>query len=603
MGAGAAALGLEGEVEAEAFGALIGGRDPSSGEVLRSASGRDRVCSLDLTFSAPKSVSVLFAIGDEQTSRSLVEAHEEAVGAALGYLEREACRVRRGHAGRIELAGGRVRGGCVSPSHESGGSAAACIRTWWRPIWPAVRMGGGRRCMAIRSSSTPRRRARCIRRSLRAGVSERLPWAQWGEVRKGMAELEGVPAGVLAHFSRRRAEIVAWLEAEQRSGRQSAEKAALATREPKADPVALAPWRERVRAEAAEHGFGRDELAALTRAVERFPARPVDLEQVGAFLAGPAGLTAQRNTFDDRHVVAGARRGPPDGARVADVEEASRAFLRRDDVVALATASGMTVDTPRRSLLACERRIVIRMRRQGNGRARRGRTRPRRPGLGGLPTRLSDEQVSGRARDRGQSQTRSRWSRRWRARARPPSRARWQRSMSGGVPRDRGGADRPGGTRAVKPRRHAREHAASPGRGLGSQRGIRIGPAVLLIDEAGMAPTRVSAERARRRSSQGIKVVALGDSGQLSSVEAGGWLGALSQTAGRARAPRGGPATRSGRAGRAGRAACAATDGGSHSSERRGGVGGARRRPAGGPGGGHGRLAGRRGGWESSRRS
>jgi len=58
MGAGAAALGLEGEVEAEAFGALIGGRDPGSGEVLRSVSGRDRVCSLDLTFSAPKSVPV-----------------------------------------------------------------------------------------------------------------------------------------------------------------------------------------------------------------------------------------------------------------------------------------------------------------------------------------------------------------------------------------------------------------------------------------------------------------------------------------------------------------------------------------------------------------
>jgi conjugative relaxase-like TrwC/TraI family protein len=103
MGAGAAALGLQGEVEAEAFGALIAGRDPSSGEVLRPTSGRDRVCSLDLTFSAPKSVSVLFAIGDEEISRALVEAHEEAVGAAVGYLEREACRVRRGHAGRIEL--------------------------------------------------------------------------------------------------------------------------------------------------------------------------------------------------------------------------------------------------------------------------------------------------------------------------------------------------------------------------------------------------------------------------------------------------------------------------------------------------------------------
>src|SRR3954453_6909460 len=67
MGAGAATLGLDGEVDAEAFGALIAGRDPKSGEVLRSASARDRVCSLDLTFSAPKSVSVLFAIGDAET--------------------------------------------------------------------------------------------------------------------------------------------------------------------------------------------------------------------------------------------------------------------------------------------------------------------------------------------------------------------------------------------------------------------------------------------------------------------------------------------------------------------------------------------------------
>ena len=104
MGAGARALGLGGEVDADAFGALIAGTDPTSGEALRVGSGRDRVCALDLTFSAPKSVSVLFAIGDGETSRALVDAHEEAVGAAVGYLEREACRVRRGRGGRIELA-------------------------------------------------------------------------------------------------------------------------------------------------------------------------------------------------------------------------------------------------------------------------------------------------------------------------------------------------------------------------------------------------------------------------------------------------------------------------------------------------------------------
>ena len=50
------------------------------------------MAAFDLTFSAPKSVSVLFAIGEPALARALVEAHEPAVDAALGYLEREACR-------------------------------------------------------------------------------------------------------------------------------------------------------------------------------------------------------------------------------------------------------------------------------------------------------------------------------------------------------------------------------------------------------------------------------------------------------------------------------------------------------------------------------
>jgi hypothetical protein len=125
MGAGAAELGLDGEVDAEAFGALIAGRDPNGGEVLRGGSGRDRVCALDLTFSAPKRVSVLFAIGDVQTSRALVEAHEEAVGAAVGYLEREACRVRRGRGGRIELPADGLVAAALSASDEPGRPAAA----------------------------------------------------------------------------------------------------------------------------------------------------------------------------------------------------------------------------------------------------------------------------------------------------------------------------------------------------------------------------------------------------------------------------------------------------------------------------------------------
>jgi ATP-dependent exoDNAse (exonuclease V) alpha subunit len=52
---------------------------------------------------------------------------------------------------------------------------------------------------------------------------------------------------------------------------------------------------------------------------------------------------------------------------------------------------------------------------------------------------------------------------------------------------------------------------------------------VLVLDEAGMAPTRLTAELFARAERAGVKVIAVGDSGQLGSVEAGGWLAALSR--------------------------------------------------------------------------
>ena len=52
---------------------------------------------------------------------------------------------------------------------------------------------------------------------------------------------------------------------------------------------------------------------------------------------------------------------------------------------------------------------------------------------------------------------------------------------------------------------------------------------VLVIDEAGMAPTRITAQLLRHAERAGVKVIAVGDPGQLGSVEAGGWLAALSR--------------------------------------------------------------------------
>jgi conjugative relaxase-like TrwC/TraI family protein len=66
VGSGTDALGLERGVSAEQFGALIAGCDPRNPSAPLRASKQDpKVAAFDLTFSAPKSLSVLFAVASE----------------------------------------------------------------------------------------------------------------------------------------------------------------------------------------------------------------------------------------------------------------------------------------------------------------------------------------------------------------------------------------------------------------------------------------------------------------------------------------------------------------------------------------------------------
>jgi conjugative relaxase-like TrwC/TraI family protein len=103
-------LGLEaGEaVRAEQLVALMEGRHPVSGEWIRQA-GADgrRAGGIDLTFSAPKSVSAVWALGSEQQRAGVELAHGRAVSRALEHLRGEVAVVREG-------AGGRV----LSPAHD-----------------------------------------------------------------------------------------------------------------------------------------------------------------------------------------------------------------------------------------------------------------------------------------------------------------------------------------------------------------------------------------------------------------------------------------------------------------------------------------------------
>ena len=76
-GVGAAdRLGLQGEVDSDAFLAVMAGHDPATGRDLGRRFGEGSVRGYDATFSAPKSVSVLFGLGEPEVRRQVVEAHE-----------------------------------------------------------------------------------------------------------------------------------------------------------------------------------------------------------------------------------------------------------------------------------------------------------------------------------------------------------------------------------------------------------------------------------------------------------------------------------------------------------------------------------------------
>lgn len=104
-GDGASELELSGEVERAELQAVLAARDPRTAEALPRFVRKDRVPGFDVTFSAPKSVSVLWALADRETAERIRSAHERAVGAALGYLEREAAFTRLGHDGHTAVRG------------------------------------------------------------------------------------------------------------------------------------------------------------------------------------------------------------------------------------------------------------------------------------------------------------------------------------------------------------------------------------------------------------------------------------------------------------------------------------------------------------------
>ncbi|MFT7475364.1 MAG: conjugative relaxase-like TrwC/TraI family protein [Verrucomicrobiales bacterium] len=206
-GRGAAELGLDGEVVDGEFLKLMAGNHPRMrGDVLLGrVYGEDSVRGFDITASAPKSVSTMFAIGDDSTRSEVLEAHDTAVATMLEWVETHA------HT-RYRI------GGQVAVVDAEGIVAATFRQHTSRSLDPQlhthvvianrVRSDDGRwLALDARAMKLDQRTLSGVYHlTLRSELTARLG-VDWQPVVNGIAEIGSIPDVVLEEFSTRTAGV------------------------------------------------------------------------------------------------------------------------------------------------------------------------------------------------------------------------------------------------------------------------------------------------------------------------------------------------------------------------------------------------------------
>ncbi len=316
------------------------------------------VAGYDLVFSCPKSVSLLHALtDDEQVRRELSEAHEQAWQAALGYLEREACVVRRGKGGAVRehgegfvAAAFRHRTSRAQDPHLHTHVVVANITRTADGEWRAL--DGEAILKTYRLAA-----GYLYEGHLRNELTHRLG-LEWTEPVKGMGEIRRVPEDAIRAFSTRRQSLVEHMEALGTEGFAASRVAALATREAK-EQVDLPRLREDWKARAAEHGLGRRELDALVHDRPLFRDR-VELDELAARVLGRDGLTEKQTTFTTPELIRAVAGSLPAGGSVDEVFRLARELTRFPgiELVEEGDVPGRPARFTTRELLAVEREAV-----------------------------------------------------------------------------------------------------------------------------------------------------------------------------------------------------------------------------------------------------
>jgi Ti-type conjugative transfer relaxase TraA len=505
------------EVAASDLAALLQGRSPADGERLRKRMSARSVSGFDLTFSAPKSVSVLYGIGDERVVAVARSAHDAAVDQALGYLERTACWTRRGFGGREHVHGRGFVGAAYR--HRTSRAGDPGLHTHVVVANMTQQPDGTWSALDARHLYRQSKTAGYLyQAALRAQLTQQLG-VRWMGVHHGAADIEGVPRRILEHFSRRRAEILDHMADRGEHSARAAEVAALDTRQGKEYDVPIDRLRADWRARAEEHGFGPAELVELLERSEPFPER--EIEGLQAALTAHE-LTRESSTFDRRDVLRAWAELHRQGADVSTLEQVADDWLKSPSAVPLEEERRGPWErrhsTP--EMLACEKELI------DDSRGRRG------TGAGRVE-KQTVEQVLADRRELGKEQAEM-----VRRLATSGDGVQIVRAAAGTGKTyaldaareawERGGYQVRGCALSARAAVELQDQTAIPSTTLARlqielRQGWNLTPqTVLVIDEAATVGTRDMAEVARHAKEMGAKLVLTGDDRQLPEIEAGG---------------------------------------------------------------------------------
>lgn len=286
VGSAANLLGLTDAVGAESLRAVLAGLAPGTGLTPNGSclvAHSRRVPGFDLTFSVPKSVSIVYALGDPLVQTAVVDACEAAVGEALSWLEREACFVRRGTNNRrmaSDPAGFGTRRmvaeGFVGARFSHRTSRLGDPHLHWHVLVANTARGIDGRWTSLDGTALYRAQRTVgvlFQTAMRRELSQRLG-VVWGPMHADSAEVAGIPSRVLREFSRRTEQIAEWMDQRGVQGPAAKTEALLETRTSKRDlddfPTLEAAWRDR----ADGLGWGPAQLDTLL--ASRPPLRTAD---------------------------------------------------------------------------------------------------------------------------------------------------------------------------------------------------------------------------------------------------------------------------------------------------------------------------------------